>query len=118
MKQSKNKAVPEWKQERINDLISKIRCFALCATFVTFGGVSVACGANNTLSEEAKVATESEQDITYREGYLEIGDLLVSTGDGSLWSIKDPAEIRVVVKFDTKGTEDVKDDEIIDYWLE
>lgn len=43
----------------------------------------------------------------------ETGDAILQTEDGHLWGLCDAPEVVYSVTFDTKGTEDVTDDEII-----
>lgn len=87
---------------------------------VTIGlvGVFIIGGIIDGDVSAAKEATVDVTETRTIEAVLigfddETGDAILQTEDGHLWGLCDAPEVVYSVTFDTKGTEDVTDDEII-----
>lgn len=66
------------------------------------------------LEAEEKIRTETRTESAVLIGFDNgTGDMILQTEDGHQWKISDPPEVCYSITFDTKGTADIEDDEII-----
>lgn len=98
------------RKRRRENILCSIVGIGLLSVFVLVGTIE--------MRSEEEVAAKAEKVIT-REAeavLLDIddeGNFVIETPDENLWEITDAPEVYYKVIFDTKGTEDVTDDEII-----
>ena len=110
----KEKAARLRKKHKLNALYTVLVIGACTVLFGIAGRIDYKVNA----AEEATSGKESNFVLKDAVSY-DWGNTIV-TSDGNEWAVQDPPEFeegqRIKILFDTKGTADLEDDEIVDLW--